>query len=156
MTAVRRASISILFLLSLLAGGGCDSSQALPALPTANMRLGYASFVVEIANSDPAREHGLMQRDSMPNNHGMIFVFADEKPRAFWMKNTRFSLDILYLDHAGKIVSIKQMQAYDLNSVPSEAPCKYAIELNYGVVSQLGLKVGDAIEIPPEAKDAKN
>jgi uncharacterized membrane protein (UPF0127 family) len=140
----------------LLVHIGCDSAPARPSLPTTNMRLGFNSFIVEIANSDPDREHGLMQRDSMPGNHGMIFVFADEKPRAFWMKNTRFPLDIVYLDHNGKIVSIKQMQAYDLTSVPSDQACKYAIELNAGVASASGLKVGDTIAIPAEAKDAKN
>jgi uncharacterized membrane protein (UPF0127 family) len=156
MTLLRRACLAFSLLYSLLIYTGCDSAPAHSSMPTTNMRLGYNSFIVEIANSDPEREHGLMQRDSMPNNHGMIFVFADEKPRAFWMKNTRFPLDIVYIDHNGKIVSIKQMQAYDLTSVPSDEPCKYAIELNLGAASASGLKVGDTIAIPPEAKDAQN
>jgi uncharacterized membrane protein (UPF0127 family) len=147
-----KITLSLLVLIHV----GCDAAPAHPSLPTTNMRLGSNSFIVEIANSDPDREHGLMQRDSMPRNHGMIFVFDDEKPRAFWMKNTRFPLDIVYLDHNGKVVSIKQMQAYDLTSVPSDQPCKYAIELNVGIASAAGLKVGDTVQIPPEAKDAKN
>jgi hypothetical protein len=140
----------------LLIAGGCSSSQPASALPTTNMHLGKADFVIEIANTDPVRMHGLMERDSMPNNHGMIFVFPDEQPREFWMKNTRFPLDIAYLNSAGQIVSIKQMKAYDLTGVPSDGAAKYAIELNLGIASAAGLKPGDHIDIPPEAKDAKN
>jgi uncharacterized protein len=71
------------------------------------------------------------------------------------MKNTRFPLDIIFLDHDGKIVSFKQMKAYDLSSVPSDAPAKYAIELNFGVVQAAGIKVGEQVDIPAEAKEPK-
>ena len=119
------------------------------------MKLGAGNFVIEIANTDPVREFGLMKRDEMPENRGMIFVFADEQPRQFWMKNTRIPLDITYLDASGKVVSIKQMKAYDLTSVPSDAPAKYAIELNLGWAAKAGLKVGDHVDIPAEAKEPK-
>jgi uncharacterized protein len=143
-------------LFSLFVTAGCDNSAPASALPTANMHLGGADFVIEIANTNDVRMHGLMERDSMPNNHGMIFVFPDEQPREFWMKNTRYPLDIAYISSSGQVVSIKQMKAYDLTSVPSDSPAKYAIELNFGVASAAGLKVGDHIDIPAEAKDAKD
>jgi uncharacterized membrane protein (UPF0127 family) len=88
----------------------------------------------------------------MPDNHGMIFVFSDEEVRAFWMKHTRFPLDIIFLDSAGGVVSIKQMDAYDLHNTSSDKPARYAIELNKGAVSMTGLKVGDRIVIPAEAR----
>ena len=71
------------------------------------------------------------------------------------MKNTRFPLDIIFLDHSGQIVSFKQMKAYDLTSVPSDAAAKYAIELNFGAVQQAGIKVGDHVDIPAEAREPK-
>jgi uncharacterized protein len=134
---------------------GCHSASAPAELPTCSMTLGSRSFVIEIANTDPTREKGLMQRDSMPADHGMIFVFPDEKPRDFWMKNTRFDLDIAFLDASGKVVSIKQMKAYDLSTTPSDAPAKYAVELNKGAAANAGLKVSDQVQIPPQARDAR-
>jgi hypothetical protein len=154
MKLLERKVLSIALLIAIAAG--CDSSPPQPALPATNMHLGNASFVIEIANTDPTREHGLMERDSMPANHGMIFVFPDEEQRAFWMKNTRFPLDIAFMDAAGKVVSIKQMRAYDLTTIPSEAPAKYAIELNLGAAEKAALKVGDQIDIPQEAKTPVN
>lgn len=154
MTRLSRLGFMAITFITLLCVG-CDSDTRSPALPTVSMKLGSANFLIEIANTDPNREHGLMQRDSMPGNHGMIFVFPDEKPREFWMKNTRFPLDIAYIDHTGQIVSIRQMKSYDLTSVPSNAPAKYAIELNLGVAAQAGLKVGDHVDVPVEARETK-
>jgi uncharacterized membrane protein (UPF0127 family) len=154
MNCLARTCIAITFTLALALGCDSESKQASP-LPTTTMKLGQAQFQIEIANTDPTREFGLMKRDSMPNNHGMIFVFPDETPRAFWMKNTRFPLDIIFLDHDGKIVSFKQMKAYDLSTVPSDAAAKYAIELNLGVVKAAGINVGDQVNIPAEAKEPK-
>ena len=106
MALTRRNCIFATLSLALLLGNGCGSSAVQPApptLPTTTMHLGNADFTIEIANTDPVREHGLMQRDSMPANHGMIFVFPVEKPQAFWMRNTRFPLDIIYLDNTGQL-----------------------------------------------------
>jgi uncharacterized membrane protein (UPF0127 family) len=156
MTHVRRGATlaAIVVFVSLLSG--CESEKARPnAPPTINMKLGQANFRIEVANDNDTREFGLMKRDSMGPDHGMIFVFPDEKPRAFWMKNTRFNLDIAFIDHTGTVVSIKQMRAYDLTSVPSDAPAKYAIELNLGTAQTVGLKVGDHVNIPPEAREPK-
>jgi uncharacterized membrane protein (UPF0127 family) len=159
MTLTRRNCIFATLSLALLLGNGCGSSAVQPApptLPTTTMHLGNADFTIEIANTDPTREFGLMKRDDMAPTHGMIFVFGEEQPRSFWMKNTRFPLDILYLDSTGKIVSIKQMKAYDLTAVPSDAPAKYAIELNFGTAKNYGIKVGDQVDIPPDARQPKD
>src|SRR5690349_20356325 len=63
---------------------------------------------VELALSDAARMHGLMFREHMATNHGMLFVFEQETPQAFWMKNTKIPLDIFYFDHAGKLLSLQE------------------------------------------------
>jgi uncharacterized membrane protein (UPF0127 family) len=89
-----------------------------------------------------------MRRDTLAKDHGMIFVFDSEEPRGFWMKNCRFPLDILFLDAGGKIVSIKQMKAYDLSSTPSDGPAQYAIELNEGAAEAAGVKAGMTLKLP--------
>jgi uncharacterized membrane protein (UPF0127 family) len=120
-------------------------------LPTTTMRIGSEQFTLEVADEDKEREVGLMNRRSMPGNHGMIFVFPREERLSFYMKNTLIPLDILYLDADGDVVSIHQMQPLDLTSIPSRAPAKYAIELNLGTAARLGLKPGDRLEIPRDA-----
>jgi uncharacterized membrane protein (UPF0127 family) len=117
------------------------------------MRVGSSTYTVEIAKTDAHRQRGLMERDSMPQDWGMIFVFPDEAVRGFWMKNTRIPLDIIYLDSGGKVVSIHTMKPYDMNSTFSRLPAKYAVELNAGQAEKSGVKVGDVLVVPTEAKE---
>ena len=127
----------------------CDrDTQPKSNLPTITMQIGRQTFILEIADTEPLRNTGLMNRDSMPANHGMLFVFQEEIPREFWMKNTRIPLDILFLDGNGKVVASKSMKPYDLNTTTSEAPAKYAIELNAGAATSSGVAVGDQLNIP--------
>jgi uncharacterized membrane protein (UPF0127 family) len=134
----------------------CDRqpASAPSPLPTTTMRIGNKTFTLEIANKNEDRFRGLMYRDAMPADHGMIFVFPDVAPRSFWMKNTRIPLDILYLDENGTVVSIHQMQPYVLTGTHSDAPAKYAIELNAGAAAAAGVHASDHLSIPPEAKEA--
>ena len=97
----------------------------------------------------------------MPSDGGMIFVFEDAKPLAFWMKNTLIPLDILYLDSDCKVVSMHRMaverprgqneseQFYEasLTAYPSGLPAQFAIELNSGQISRCGIKVGQTIDL---------
>ena len=132
--------------------GGCDSTSVpAPLLPTTTMQIGSKTFTIEIALKDPDRRKGLMDRPSLPADRGMLFIFEDERPREFWMKNVSFALDIIFLDSNAKVVSIKRMKEYDLTGVPSDAPAQYAIELNAGVAATTGVKVGDQIKLPAAA-----
>lgn len=130
---------------------GCNRYSPPTGLPTVQIKLGTKTYTVEIAANDTDRQRGLMQRDSMPAEWGMIFVFPDEEMRGFWMKNTRIALDIIYVAGDGKVVSIHQMKPYDLNSTSSKGPAKYAIELNEGEAAKAGLKEGDVLVIPAAA-----
>jgi len=108
-------------------------------------------FDVEIADTEPARERGLMFRESMPADHGMLFLFDDNAVRTFWMKNCRMPLDILYFDEKYKLVSVQQRvpacRSEPCPVYPSEGAAKYVLELNAGVADKLGVKPGDEIKL---------
>ena len=117
------------------------------------MQIGTKTFTLEVADTNDSRRTGLMQRKSMPADHGMIFVFAEEQPLGFWMKNTLIPLDVIYLDAKGKVVSIKKLEPLDLTAVDSDGPAKYAIEINRGAAAGAGVKVGDVLNIPERARE---
>jgi hypothetical protein len=119
------------------------------------MNIGNRPFVIEVARTNDEQETGLMKRDSMPADHGMIFVFSNDEVRFFWMKNTRFPLDILFVNAKGRVVSISQMKAYDLNTTSSIDPARYAIELNDGAAAECGVKKGDVLDIPTAARSSQ-
>jgi uncharacterized membrane protein (UPF0127 family) len=152
-------SLRLASLVLFISIGGCEqqpgTTQPASTQPTVAMKIGSRTFNLEIAKTHEEQERGLMKRDSMPQDHGMIFVFATEEPLTFWMKDTRFALDILFLDSHGKVVSSFQMKPYDLSNTSSEFPAQYAIELNAGAVKDAGAKVGDVLDVPPAAQARK-
>ena len=141
-------------MLGLLLLSGCDNKPQ-SNLPTIQMQLGNKSFTLEVADSTATRTYGLMRRDSMPPDHGMLFVFADEEERGFWMKNTRIPLDIVFVDETGAVISIKQMKPYDLSTTWADGDVKWAVELNKGAAAGAGIKVGDKLQIPEPARSAE-
>ena len=134
----------LLYLLMLAACSACASGEP-------RVVLGGKTFSVEIADSSEEHQLGLMFRDSMPADHGMIFIFPDEAPRSFWMKNTRIPLDIMYFDKDLKMVSISAdtppCRVARCPSYPSVVPAKYVLELNGGSAASLGVGVGDKLTL---------
>ena len=141
--------------------------QALLVLPLAAcasdarqwVELGGKRYAVEIADSDEERARGLMFRDSMPDERGMLFIHDVEEPQAYWMKNTRIPLDILYFDNARKLVSQQRdVPACTLGDgcppYPSNAPARYVLELNAGQAEAMGLKDGAVLKFGPGIKPA--
>ena len=111
-------------------------------------------YVVEIADDNAERARGLMFRDEMADDHGMIFIHDAEEPQAYWMKNTKIPLDILYFDHDRKLVSAQQrVPPCSLGDqcppFASEGPALYVLELNAGQAEAMGLKPGDEIKFGP-------
>lgn len=101
---------------------------------------------IEIADTDFDIQTGLMYRNIMENNQGMLFIFDDEQPRSFYMKNTRIPLDLIYISKNKKIVSFqKNAKPFDESSLPSNAPAKYVLEINAGLVDNWKVNVGDSI-----------
>jgi uncharacterized membrane protein (UPF0127 family)/Skp family chaperone for outer membrane proteins len=127
-----------------------STSPLTPSTPLATtpIQIGSRRFTLEIAGDDSSREKGLMERDSNPPDHGMIFVFATAGEQSFWMHHTRFPLDIIFADEHGKIVSMHAMKPYDETPITSDGIAKYAIELPGGQATASGVKPGDSLNIP--------
>lgn len=108
-------------------------------------------FIVEVSDTDEKRNLGLMFRDRLPENHGMLFIFPGEASRSFWMKNTRIPLDILYFDSRLALVSVvenaRPCRSRRCPSYPSEGPAQYVLELNSGKAAELGVKRGDVLQL---------
>lgn len=101
---------------------------------------------IEIAATEQKREQGLMYRDSLAADNGMLFVFPEEEYQAFWMRNTRMPLDIIYIASSGTIVSIAEnARPYDETSLPSEGPAQFVLEIKGGLCAELGIKAGDFV-----------
>jgi uncharacterized membrane protein (UPF0127 family) len=108
-------------------------------------------FTVEVAESREKQALGLMFRESMPDDHGMVFIFPAEGMRSFWMKNTKIPLDIFYFDEDLKLVSVSEntppCRSSRCPGYPSTGPAKYVLELNAGKAAELGVKPGDELKL---------
>lgn len=101
---------------------------------------------IEIADTEYETQTGLMYRNSMQNNQGMLFVFDDVSERSFYMKNTKIPLDLIFINGNNTIVGFqKNAKPLDESSLPSNAPAKYVLEVNAGLVDTWKLSVGDSI-----------
>ena len=106
-----------------------------------------AQLDIEFAESEYETQTGLMYRKSMQSNRAMLFIFENDSQRSFYMKNTEFALDIIYINSDFKIVSIqKNAKPLDKSSLPSQSPAKYVLEVNAGQSDQWGLVAGDVIQ----------
>ena len=146
----------VLLLAIQSAPGGADESQK--GLPVESLAVFSGDtehrFEVEIAATDRQRSMGLMFREDMPADHGMLFLFEAEGQRYFWMKNTPLPLDIIYIGANGKIVSIAaDTEPFSLDAIPSGGPAKFVLEVNAGIAAELGIAPGDRVESPSMALD---
>ncbi len=140
------ARLSLLPLL--LALSACASAR------TPWVEVGGERFQVEVADDDAERARGLMYRDAMADDHGMLFIHDRQEPQAYWMKNTRIPLDILYFDRDRRLVSqqrdVPPCSAGDrCPPYPSRAPAQYVLELNAGQAARLGLQDGALLTFGP-------
>jgi len=107
---------------------------------------GRHRFKVEIADDEPERNRGLMHRRSLAADRGMLFIFPDERPVAFWMRNTLIPLDMIFIRKDGTIRSIAHRTTpLDETPVPSGGPVRAVLELAGGRARQLGVLPGDRI-----------
>jgi uncharacterized protein len=106
-------------------------------------------FQTEVMKTPEQRSKGLMFRQFMPEDRGMLFDFDREEPVAMWMRNTYIPLDMLFIRANGVIHRIhERAQPLDETTIPAGAPVRYVLEINGGVATKLGLKAGDRVKHP--------
>ncbi len=132
----------------MLALAGCASAGG------SWVELAGHRYGVEIADDDAERERGLMFRDELAADRGLLFIHERQEPQAYWMKNTRIPLDILYFDNARKLVSQQRdVPPCTLGDAcppyPSDAPARYVLELNAGEAARLSLHDGVELRFGP-------
>jgi uncharacterized membrane protein (UPF0127 family) len=103
-------------------------------------------FEVEVARTPEEHERGLMFRESMPADHGMLFDFKDPQPVTFWMKNTKLSLDMVFIGADGRVTGVSpDAVPYSQALIPSPGPVRAVLELNAGTARRLGIQAGDRV-----------
>lgn len=137
----------ILLILIFIFGGVVLPIQPVPPIP-------QPQFYIEIARTPAQREKGLMFRESLPENNGMLFAFDDEAPRNFWMKNTLIPLDMIFMDKNGEVVSIQanvppcnEQVTKTCPNYPSLAPARYVLEINAGLAQSHHIQPGSYMDI---------
>lgn len=143
---------SLLFSVLLLSG--CASASG-PWVEVGGQR-----YTVEIADDDAERARGLMFREELAPGSGMLFIHDRQEPLAYWMKNTKIPLDILYFDNARKLVS-KRVDVPPCTlgdrcpNYPSDVPARYVLELNAGEAARLKLQDGAELKLSPAIPPAR-
>lgn len=111
-------------------------------LPAVDLSAGMHRIRAEVADNMNARMTGLMHRQSMAQNAGMVFVFEAQEVHCMWMKNTLIPLSVAFVDEAGAIINIADMQPHSEQSHCAARPARYALEMNKGWFAQRGIKAG--------------
>lgn len=144
-------ALSGLVLLAACAGAGAPrDAKGDPLEPlTITTASGEHRFMVEIADDDMERQRGLMEREPLADDRGMLFEFPDVAERGFWMRNTPSRLDIIYIDPRGRIVSIaKNATPMSDAVIPSNGPASGVLELRAGRADEIGARAGDRVSHP--------
>ena len=156
-----RYALAIISFLMVLIIGSCRERQAKQAIETPEITFTkegeltlfqaesdslLARLDIEIASSEYETQTGLMYRKGMAENQGMFFVFDYTGMHSFYMKNTEFAIDIIFIDEELRVASFKDnAQPLDETGISSQVPIKYVLEVNAGLREKWGLTVGDSI-----------
>ncbi len=164
-----KRSLHPYILLLLLAAWTAAGSATAQDSGSVDLVLGGEPFRLELAADPASRARGLMFRESIAADGGMLFVFPDSRPRGFWMKNCLVNMDIVFLDAEGVVVRTLEMFAEPLQrqdesvsdyhrrlpGYRSREPAQFAIELRHGTVPRLGIAVGDRLIDDPASLVAR-
>ena len=115
------------------------------AADTLRIQVGPHALRVEVAATDAERARGLMYRDRLGRDEGMLFVFDTPAYQSMWMKNTRIPLSVAFVEAGGEILSIHDMEPHTLDSHMSAGPALYAVETNRGWFTERGVRPGDRV-----------
>jgi hypothetical protein len=126
-----------------------------PALPTTKLNAGIHVIQAEVAGNTATRSQGLMQRKSMAQGAGMLFLFDESAAHCMWMKNTLIPLSVAFIDERGEIVNIADMQPLDETTHCALRPARYALEMNQGWFRKRGIGPGSRLDGLPQTKSAQ-
>ena len=154
-----RVGLGLALACVLALGAGCKNSQQMSAgtsaagAVAARVSVAVAGgrsvpFRVEIARLPKEREQGLMYRDRMAADAGMLFIFEHPGPLSFWMKNTLIPLDMIFIGGDRRIVGIvENAEPGTLSARQVDGPAKYVLEINGGLSAKLGIQAGTAVDL---------
>jgi len=142
---------AVFFLLLLLVVSTLGQETAQVALHSVTLNVAGKAVTAEVADEPDERRSGLMFRDSLAADSGMLFVMPRPERAAFWMKNTTLPLSVAYISPGGVIVEIHDLEPLDEKPVPSSFPnIAYALEMKQGWFAENGILAGDRIKgLPP-------
>lgn len=129
--------------------------QADSGLPVAELEVGERTLSVEIAADEPARRQGLMHREELADDHGMLFVWERPARYAMWMRNTYIPLDVAFIDADYRISNIETMEPLTTTLHEAERDVLYALEVNAGWFEENDVSAGDRIDDLPHALGQK-
>ncbi len=133
--------LGLAFVASLWAQEGPQTD-----LPRVKLQSGMYLLDVQVAQTPEQRAIGLMNRQSMPEHEGMLFVFERSDTQCFWMKNTLLPLSAAFIDNNGNIVNIEDMKPQSLDAHCSARPVKFVLEMQQGWFKKRGLKGGSHLK----------
>lgn len=143
------AAVSALVALSCVSCGKKLPVNTL-TLKTADGR--EVKIEAEMARTETQRNHGYMERKTIPEGTGMLFLFSSDQMLSFWMKNTPHPLSIAFIDSQGRIRDIFDMTPFSLATVNSTVNVRYALETAQGEFARLGITTGDTLVIDFDVK----
>ena len=133
-------------LVGLLIGLAISAATlAQSAMPVMELTAGMYRIEAEVAATDQNRQLGLMNRQAMPQQRGMLFVFTQANTHCMWMRNTFLPLSVAFIDGDGVIVNIEDMQPQTEDNHCARKPARYALEMNRGWFAQRGIKPGSKL-----------
>jgi uncharacterized membrane protein (UPF0127 family) len=151
MSMVRATALGVLISLVACAPVNAQSGASIgPDAPTEELIVetadGPVRLNVEIADDEAERNHGLMFRESLPDDRGMLFDFPERERAVFWMRNTPLSLDIIFIGPDGRIINIADHTTpYSDAPIPSAGPTRAVLEIRAGRAEALGIRPGDRV-----------
>jgi len=143
------AALLVALLCAATAASAQDGPQKLPAI---TLNAGMHLIRAEVAQTPVQRSTGLMFRQAMGQNEGMLFAFEDAGQQCFWMKNTLLPLSVAFVADDGSIVNIESMKPQTEDSHCSTKPVRFVLEMNEGWFGKRGIKPGFKLQGPPFAK----
>lgn len=127
-----------------------DTKRSFPSSQEAYVLVDNVRVSVELANTSESRTRGLMSRDPLPENHGMLFIFDNQGSYPFWMMNMKFNLDIIWMDSKGEVVYVAKNVApcgVPCSTIDPKADAKYVLEVNAGFANKYRISNGSIIHI---------